>query len=70
MQIQDFLRVYQEKSDEELLQLAAAGAELTSEATLALESELSRRGHRYWRRLALAVPIFADRILPAGNPSH
>jgi hypothetical protein len=44
MQIQDFLRVYQEKSDEELLQLAAAGAELTSEATLALESELSRRG--------------------------
>ena len=43
MQIQDFVRVYQEKSDEELIQLAAAPELLTSEARLALQGELSRR---------------------------
>src|SRR5579863_237844 len=43
MQIQDFVKVYETKSDEELLQLAAAREQLTSEARLALQSELSRR---------------------------
>jgi hypothetical protein len=43
MQVEDFLRAYQAKSDEELIQLAAASEQLTSEARLALEGELSRR---------------------------
>jgi hypothetical protein len=43
MQIEDFLRVYQEKSDEELIQLAVVPEQLTSEARLALHGELSRR---------------------------
>jgi len=43
MQIEDFLRVYQAKSDEELIQLAAVPEQLTSEARLALDGELSRR---------------------------
>jgi hypothetical protein len=43
MQIQDFLRVYQAKSDEEILQLAGAADQLTSDAQFALHSELSRR---------------------------
>ena len=43
MQTQDFFKVYQGKSDEELIQLAAAPEHLTSEARLALQSELSRR---------------------------
>jgi hypothetical protein len=43
MQIQDFLKVYQAKSDDELLQLAAVPEHLTSEALIALQSELSRR---------------------------
>jgi hypothetical protein len=43
MQIEDFLRVYQAKSDEELIQLAVTPEQLTSEARLALEGELSRR---------------------------
>jgi hypothetical protein len=43
MQIEDFVRVYQAKSDEELIQLAAAPEQLTSEARLALRGELSRR---------------------------
>ncbi|HEV2116441.1 MAG TPA: hypothetical protein VGR48_10475 [Terriglobales bacterium] len=43
MQIQDLLNTYQAKSDEELLQLAAASEHLTPEARMALESELSRR---------------------------
>ena len=43
MQIQDFVRVYQAKSDEELVQLMADQGQLTAEARLALESELSRR---------------------------
>jgi hypothetical protein len=43
MQIQDFLKIYREKSDEELLQLSVVRDELTSEARFALEGELSRR---------------------------
>jgi hypothetical protein len=43
MQIHDFVRAYQLKSDEELLQLAEAADELTAEARLALEGELTRR---------------------------
>lgn len=43
MQIEDFIKVYQAKSDEELIQLAIAPEQLTSEARLALQGELSRR---------------------------
>jgi hypothetical protein len=43
MQIEEFVRVYQAKSDEELIQLAAAPEHLTSEARIALQGELSRR---------------------------
>ena len=43
MQIQDFLKTYQTKSDEELILLAAAPEQLTSEARFALDGELSRR---------------------------
>jgi len=43
MQIQDFVKVYEAKSDEELIQLAVASEQLTSEARLALQGELSRR---------------------------
>ena len=38
-----FLKTYQTKSDEEIVQLAAAPDQLTSEARFALQSELSRR---------------------------
>src|SRR5215470_5066695 len=43
MQTQDFFKVYQGKSDEELIQLAAAPEHLTSEARLALQSEFRRQ---------------------------
>lgn len=43
MQIQDLVKVYQAKSDEELIQIAVASEQLTSEARLALQGELSRR---------------------------
>jgi LAS superfamily LD-carboxypeptidase LdcB len=43
MQIQDLVKAYEAKSDEELMQLATAREQLTPEARLALESELSRR---------------------------
>jgi len=43
MQIQDFVKAYEGKPDEELVQLAAALEQLTPEARLALQSELSRR---------------------------
>lgn len=43
MQIEELLRVYQAKSDEELIQLAVATEQLTSEARLALHGELSSR---------------------------
>lgn len=43
MQIEDFVKAYQAKGDEELIQLAAAPEDLTSEARVALQGELSRR---------------------------
>jgi hypothetical protein len=43
MQIQDLVRVYEAKSDEELMQFAASPEQLTPDARLALQSELSRR---------------------------
>lgn len=43
MQVLDFVKVYQAKSDEELIQLAAASEQLTFEARLALQGELCRR---------------------------
>jgi hypothetical protein len=43
MQIADFVKGYQAKSDEELIQLAAAPDQLTAEARIALHGELSRR---------------------------
>jgi hypothetical protein len=43
MQIQDFVKAYQAKSDEELIQLAGAPDQLAAEARLALEGEISRR---------------------------
>jgi hypothetical protein len=43
MHIDDLVRTYEKKSDEELMQLAAAREQLTSDAQLALQSELSRR---------------------------
>jgi hypothetical protein len=44
MQIHDFLREYETKSDEELLRVARDIDDLTLEARAALQSELSRRG--------------------------
>ena len=43
MQVQDFVKTYQAKSDEELLQLVAVSGQLAVEARLALEGEMSRR---------------------------
>jgi hypothetical protein len=43
MQIQDFVNVYRAKTDDQLLQLVAVPEQLTSEARLALQGELSRR---------------------------
>jgi hypothetical protein len=43
MHIQDFVKVYEPKSDEELIQLAANLEHLTSAARLALQGELARR---------------------------
>jgi hypothetical protein len=43
MQIDYFAEVYQAKSDEELIQLTVAPEQLTSEARIALQGELSRR---------------------------
>jgi hypothetical protein len=43
MQIQDFVRAYRAKSDEELIRLAVAPEQLAAEARLALEAEMSRR---------------------------
>lgn len=44
LQVQDFLRNYENRSDEELLRLELERDQLTPDATLALASELSRRG--------------------------
>ena len=43
MQVQEFAEYYRTKSDEELIQLAAAPDQLTAEARIALHGELSRR---------------------------
>ncbi len=43
MQIQELIKAYQAKSDDELLQLAGKPDHLTSDAQLALKNELSRR---------------------------
>lgn len=43
MQIADLVKGYQAKSDEELIQLAAAPNQLTAEARIALHGELSKR---------------------------
>jgi len=43
MQIQDLAKLYQAKTDEELVQLAANSEQLTPEATFVLASELARR---------------------------
>ncbi|HTX41814.1 MAG TPA: hypothetical protein VMD25_08300 [Acidobacteriaceae bacterium] len=44
LQLQDFAREYESRTDDELLRLAMARAELTPEAGVALSAELSRRG--------------------------
>jgi hypothetical protein len=44
MQIPDLLAIYQTKTDEELIELASSSEQLTHEARISLESELSRRG--------------------------
>ena len=44
MEIQDLAEEYRGKTDEELLRLAVAAADLTPEANLMLSNELSRRG--------------------------
>lgn len=43
MQIPDFAQLYQAKTDEELVELAASLEQLTTEARFALQGELSRR---------------------------
>ena len=60
MQIEDFLRVYQAKSDEELIQLAVAPEQLTSEARLALHGELSRRSISIPDNSEVSQPIGMD----------
>jgi len=55
MQGDDFVTVYQAKSDEEIMQLAAARDELTSEARLALEGEVTGR------RITVAEPFTSSR---------
>jgi hypothetical protein len=59
MQIQDLLKVYQAKSDEELLQLAATPAQLTSQAQLALQGELSRR--------KISIPVDSGMVTRDGD---
>jgi hypothetical protein len=44
LQVQDFLREYEGRTDEELLRLALERDQLTADANRALSSELSRRG--------------------------
>ena len=52
MEIQDLAEEYQAKTDEELLRLALDAADLTPEANLVLNNELSRRGINTAERLA------------------
>ncbi len=46
MRIDEYLRIYESKHDDELLLLAESSAELMDEARTALQSELGRRGLR------------------------
>jgi hypothetical protein len=59
MQTEDFLKVYQAKTDEELIQLAAVPEQLTSEARLALHGELSRR--------SISIPDNPEASQPNGD---
>lgn len=51
MEIQDLADEYQSKTDEELLRLALDAADLTPEANVLLNNELSRRGINSTERL-------------------
>jgi len=51
VEIQDLADEYQSKTDEELLRLALDSAELTPEANVVLNNELSRRGINSTERL-------------------
>jgi hypothetical protein len=51
VEIQDLADEYQSKTDEELLRLALDSAELTTEANVVLNNELSRRGINSAERL-------------------
>ena len=64
MQMQDFIKAYQAKTDEELVELAGTPEHLTSDAQLALKSELSRRNINVAQHLA-AVGTFGTSA-PAG----
>ena len=44
MQMDELVKIYRAKSDEELIQMAVVPEQLTSEARVALQGELSRRG--------------------------
>ena len=52
MEIQELADEYQSKTDEELLRLALDAADLTPEANVVLNNELSRRGINNAERLA------------------
>lgn len=54
MQIPDLLRIYQAKTDEELIDLAASPEQLTHDARISLMSEVSRRG--------IQLPFFSQPI--------
>jgi len=50
MEIQDFTKEYQSKTDEELLRLELVSEELTTEANAALQGELASRQINQWNR--------------------
>ena len=51
MQVEDFARSYETKTNEELLRLSLDSEQLTSEATAALTNELAKRGINRTERL-------------------
>lgn len=61
MQVQDFAKTYQAKSDEELIELAVGSEQLAPEARLALEGEMARR--------AISIADHAD-ISRHGGDGH
>jgi hypothetical protein len=73
MQIADFVKLYQSRTDEELIQLAVEQEQLTSEARLALQGELSKRAIRIPHRSEVShdvgPPNSAER-LQTGNGLH